>query len=98
MGRFLRLTSTGTPRQYDEASSLPIYDEYVTIGSGGLATGSPLTLPSSKTYTSNELEVFFRGQALETVLDYNYYGSGARTAITFTFDLVQGDIIRFRIG
>lgn len=97
MGRFLRLTSTGAPRMYDEASAAPIYDEEVSIGAGGLSTGSPLTLPLGQTYTSDELEVYLNGQRIDSVLDFNFYGSAPRTAVTFTFDLVQGDYIRFRI-
>jgi hypothetical protein len=96
MGRFLRLVN-GVPRMYDEASSVSIYDETVTLGVGGLTTGQPMTLPSSKTYTGPELGVYFNGQRIEDVLDYTWYGSAPRTQVAFTFDLVEGDKIRFII-
>jgi len=34
---------------------------------------------------------------MHDVFDYNYVGSGTRTQITMTFDLVAGDVIRFRV-
>lgn len=96
MAKFLQLVN-GVPRMVSESSSLTIYDQSVTIGAGGLATGAPLTLPNSQTYTDYELEVYFNGQRVEDSLDYNFVGVAPRTQITFTFDLVQGDIVRLRI-
>lgn len=86
----------GVPRMTAE-SAVTIYDVDTVIGGGGLTTGSALTLPSARTYTSAELEVYLNNVRLESVADYNYVGSGARTQISFTFDLVQGDVVRFRI-
>ena len=99
MGKFLRLTSTGALRQYDEGGgSVSIYDQEVTIGGSGLATGSPLSLPASQTYTGDELDLYLNGQFIDSVLDYNYYGSGAPyTQVSFTFDLLDTDRIRFHI-
>lgn len=95
MGKFLRLVN-GVPRMQDEASSVTIYDEEIEL-SATLTTGNPLTLPSSGTYNSDELEVYLNGQRLNSVVDYNYYGSVPRTAVSFTFDLVDGYKVRFRV-
>ena len=96
MAKFLTLVN-GVPRMVSESSSLTIYDQTTVIGVGGLATGSPLTLPNAQTYTGDELEVYFNGQRVEDVLDFNWVGTAPRTQVTFTFDLVQGDAIRLRI-
>jgi len=97
MGNFLRL-SNGVPRSFSEASGTPIYDENVTIGGGGLTTGVALTLPSSRTYDSSELEVYLNNVRLTSVLDYNYVGgSSPRTQVSFTFDLLATEVVRFRI-
>jgi hypothetical protein len=74
-----------------------IYDQETTIGVGGLTAGTALTLPSSQTYTSSELEVYMSGQFLNVTDDYTYVGTAPHTQVTFTFNLVQGDVIRFRI-
>lgn len=96
MTQFLTLVN-GVPRMRSESSSLTIYDEEVEIGAGGLTTGTALSLPESGSYNSDELEVYLNGQRLDVLLDYNYYGTVPRTAVTFTFDLVHYDVIRFRI-
>lgn len=96
MGKFLRLVN-GRPKLLDEGSSPAIYDEAVTVGVGGVGTGSPVTLPSNRTYDSLELEVYLNGQRLDDVVDYNYVGIAPRTQVSFTFDLVEGDLVRFRI-
>ena len=94
MGKFLRLTN-GVPRSFDEASSTPIYDESIDVVSI-ITTGTPVTLPSGGTYDSQELEVYFNGQVLDDVTDYNFVGSAPRTQVAFTFQLEIGDKIRFR--
>ena len=96
MGRFLRIYN-GVARSFDEASSISIYDQSVTILGGGLSTGLPLTLPTSQTYSNIELEVYLNGVRLEPIADYSYVGSIPRTQISFTFDLIATDVIRFRI-
>lgn len=97
MGRFLRI-SNGAARSFDESSSPTIYDQNSTIGGGGLTTGTPLTLPSSQTYDSSELEVYLNNVRLTPVLDYNYVGaSPPRTQVSFTFDLLATEVVRFRI-
>ena len=96
MGKFLRLVN-GVPRMQDEGASIPIYDETYTVGVGGVTTGSPISLPSSQTYNSEELEVYLNGQRLDDTIDYNYIGSVPRTQVSFTFDLLENDLIRFRI-
>jgi len=96
MAKVLRLVN-GLPRMIDEASSVVIYDETSVIGPGGVTTGASFTLPAGRTYIGIELEIYLNGQRLEDVLDYNFVGSGSRTQVSFTFDLVQGDVVRFRI-
>ena len=88
----------GIPRMTSDPSTATIYDQIVTVGVGGLTTGTAMTLPSSQTYNSSELEVYLNGQIIDSVLDYNYVSSPPRTQVTFTFNLVQGDQVRFRIS
>ena len=92
MGSALRALK-GMPR----ISSSVIYDEFITIGVGGLTAGATLTLPSSQTYTDVDLEVSLEGEILDVVQDYNYVGSAPRTQITTVIDLLEGEKIRFRI-
>lgn len=87
----------GIPRMIDESASPTIYDETSTIGVGGLSTGSPLTLPSAQTYDSSELEIYLNNIRIEDVIDYNYVGIVPRTQVSFTFDLLETDIVRFRV-
>lgn len=96
MGRFLRI-SNGVARQFDESATPIIYDETVIVGGGGLTTGSPLTLPDAQDYTADELEVYLNSIRLQPVADYNYVGVAPRTQITFTFDLLASEAVRFRI-
>lgn len=94
MGRFLRIIN-GVPRSFEESSSPAIYDETLNVVST-ITTGTPVTLPVSGTYDSAELEVYLNGQRLTVIEDYGYVGTPPRTQVTFTFDLISGDKIRFR--
>lgn len=94
MAKFIRLVN-GVPRHQDE-TTVSIYDQIYTV-SGTITTGTAITLPSSGTYSSSELEVRLNGQRLEPIYDYNYVGSGTRTQISMTFDLVDSDRLRFRV-
>lgn len=102
MGKFLRLVN-GVPRSANEAGSTPIYDESVILVAaspsagqmlGPISTGVLVTLPLGESYVGEELEVYLNGQRLEDVVDFNFSNS---TQVAFTFDLVVGDRIRFRI-
>ena len=95
MGRFLRLAN-GVATSFDESSTPTIYDQTFTVGST-ITSGTAITLPASGQYTAAELEVYFNGQRVEITDAYNYVGSPPRTQITFTFDLVATDRIRFRV-
>lgn len=86
----------GFARMAVEAGAPTIYDQESTIGST-LTTGSSLTLPASQTYTADELEVYINNIRLTRVADYNFVGSAPRSQVNFTFDLVVGDKVRFRI-
>lgn len=90
----------------DESGSPTIYDESLKVVSGTpgaeeiagpINAGVHITLPGSKTYDSAELRVYMNGQLLESVLDYTYEGVAPRTELSFTFQLVIGDVIRFII-
>jgi hypothetical protein len=106
MGRFLRLIN-GVPRSFDEANTVPIYDQSLTLVSGApangnqitgpITTGTNVTLPGGQTYNSTNLEIYLNGDRLEAVFDYNYVGSVPRTQVAFTFDLVVGDRLDFRV-
>lgn len=102
MAQVLSLVN-GVPKMVQESAATTIYDEHLTVisgtaganeVSGPISTGSPVTLPGSKSYTGEELEVYLGGQRLEDVFDYNHNTS---TTVTFTFDLEVGDRLRFRI-
>jgi len=95
MGKFLRLVN-GIPMSLTESGSPVIYDQEITRVAS-LTTGSPLTLPLSQTYDSLELEVYLNNIRLTPTDDYAYEGSVPRTQISFTFDLIIGDAVRFRI-
>ena len=86
--------SSGVPHLAVEPAGA-VYDETTSVGST-ITTGTNVTLPASGTYTSLELEVYLNGQQLEDVSDFNYVGSPPRTQVQFTFDLVAGDLLRFR--
>lgn len=106
MGKKLQLVN-GIPKMIDESATPPIYDEYIDIVASGasgdnalnvpVAAGTPITLPNSGTYISEELEVYIGGQRLEDFVDYNYVGTGVRSQISMTFDLEVSDRIRFRV-
>jgi hypothetical protein len=95
--------SNGLPRMIEESSAPTIYDETLEVVSSGagagqingpITAGTPVTLPSSQTYTGDELEVYLDGSRLVPVLDYTFNSS---TTVAFTFELKAGDVIRFRI-
>ena len=102
MGNFLRL-SNGVPKSFAESSSPTIYDqtlEVVASGAGAGQINGPInagvnvSLPSGQTYTSAELEIYLAGDRLKPIFDYSYASS---TQVQFTFQLIVGDILRFRI-
>jgi hypothetical protein len=93
LASFLRL-SNGVARSFAESSSTPMYEATYVV-SGTLTTGTAITLPSSQTYNSTELEVHLNGQFLEPGIDYNYVGIVPRTQISFTFDLLDAERVLF---
>ena len=96
MAKFLRLIN-GIPRMVEESGIAGIYDESTVIGVGGVSTGVGISLPLSQTYTGDELEVYLNGVRQEPVYDYTFLGVAPRTQVSFTFNLLQGEIVRFRI-
>ena len=105
MGNFLRLVN-GRPKSFAESSSITIYDQSLTVvpsGAGAnqingpVTAGTSVTIPGSQTFTAAELQVYLNGDRLEPLFDYTYVGSPPRTQLQFTFDLVVGDRLDFRI-
>lgn len=74
-----------------------IYDQIYSVGST-ITSGTPVTLPSSGSYTGNELEVYLNGIFLS--FDSNGWqtsgGGPTYTAVTFAGNLINGDYIHFR--
>ena len=104
MAKVLSLVS-GIPRMVDR--DVAIYDERIEIVAssptgnqlvGPISSGTSVTLPSGQEYQAAELEVDFRGQLLKPVYDYNYVGMAPHTQVAFTFDLLVGDSIDFRVA
>jgi len=97
----------GVPRMKAESGSPTIYDDYITIVESGasgeneldgpITSGTSITLPNSGTYDSANLEVYLNDLRLEDVEDYTYVGVAPQTQIQFTFEIVVGDRIRFRV-
>jgi hypothetical protein len=94
------------PLIYDQSVSI------VSSGGGGsgstslngpISSGTAITLPGSETFTLNtnsvpNLQVYLNGDRTEQTFDWNVSGGGpSYTALTFTFNLVVGDRIDFRI-
>lgn len=107
MANYLALVN-GVPRQSVLPGTQTIYDQSLTIVASGatgsnqmngpVASGASVTLPASQTYTGAELNVYLNGDRLESVFDYVYVGTGStKTQIQFTFGLVVGDRVDFRI-
>lgn len=93
----------GVPRMRAEAAAPSIYDETLEVVSGTagagevqgpISAGTPVTLPDSKTYTGDELEVWLDGDRLVPIFDYTFDSS---TTVAFTFEIKVGDTLRFRI-
>ena len=72
-----------------------IYNETLVIGAGGVSTGVAVSLPNSGNYLGEELQVNLNSSPLENGADYEYVGSGVKTQVAFTFDLVENDEITF---
>jgi hypothetical protein len=92
LGKFTRLVG-GVLKSFDESSSLTIFDNQVTVGST-ITTGTSVTIPGGQSYTGEQLEVYLNGQRLKLTDDYNSVSS---TQVNFTFDLLAGDKVRYRI-
>ena len=93
----------GVPRMVEESASPAIYDQTLKVVAaspgageilGPISAGTPVTLPSGQTYTSNELETYLSGNRLIPVFDYSFTSS---TSVSFTFQLIVNDVIRFRV-
>jgi hypothetical protein len=101
MASFLRLFN-GIAKSFAESGSTTIYDQTLEVvaaspGAGQILpvnAGVAITLPSGQTYTGDELQVYLNGLRLDNVFDYNTPSS---TTISFTFNIVAKDIIRFYI-
>jgi len=99
MGKRLSLVN-GVPRMVNDQT---IYDEtllVVTSGAGAgeingpIAANTAITLPSSQTYTGNELELYLDNERLIPTKDYTFNSS---TTVKLTFIAAVDDTLRFRI-
>lgn len=79
-----------------EDAAISIYDETLVVGAGGITTGTNITLPSGGDYTGDDLEVYLNGDFMDLDIDWNTVGAAPRTQIQMTFNLVEGDRLRFR--
>ena len=95
MAKFLQIIN-GIPRMITETAAVTIYDQTTTLVAG-VTTGVAVTLPASGTYTGEELELRLNGVKMDSGIDYNFVGSPPRTQVSFTFDLVIGDQLNFRV-
>ena len=107
MGSFLRLVN-GQQRSFQESASQTIYDQLLTVVAGTAANsnqvqgpitaGVAIALPNSRTYTGLELQIVLNGVTQENVFDWNFSGGGAPySAVSFTYQILVGDTITFRI-
>lgn len=96
MSKTLQIVN-GIARLRDFPIVSEIYDQIYTA-SGTVTAGTNITLPASGTYSGAELKVFFNGQILTLTSDYSYVGSGSRTQIQLTFDIFNGEQLRFKKG
>ena len=79
-----------------DVSSTSTYQE--SHSPGYVEALTPITLPNSGSYEGSELQVFLN-QALQRVGDhYNYVGTGTKTQIAFTSDILETDIITYIVG
>jgi hypothetical protein len=102
---FLTLVN-GVPRQ--QTNIQIIYEQNIDVISGVAANsnqiqgpvtaGTQIVLPLAQTYISVDLEIYLNGDRLNPILDYSYVGTGSRTRVALTFDLVVGDTLVFRIN
>lgn len=93
MTKVLQLVN-GIPRMVTTASL--IYDQLFTI-SGTITSGTSITLPSSGSFVGADLQVYVNGVIQELTNDYTYVGSSPYTQVTFTYNLLTTDTLRFRI-
>ena len=95
MAKFITMVD-GIPTLQDETIGITIYEANYNVNST-ITTGTPVTLPNAGEYTGIELEVYLNGQLLEVGVDYSYIGVAPRTQISFAFDLLDGDVVKFRV-
>ena len=97
MSRAITIVS-GIPRLRGVYASTPqVYDTSIVVGGGGITAGTPIELPNNQTYTDLDLQVFLNGSAMTPVVDWGTVGGTPRSSIAMTFDLVEGDQLRYRI-
>lgn len=62
---------------------------------GNISAFTAITIPDSETYEGKELKVYLNGVLQVVLSDYNYVGSGSKTQIAFTKDIVTTDTISY---
>ena len=87
----------GVWRQNTVPGTVDPYEEMYSVVSD-ITAGTNVTLPSSRNYQGDELFVFLNGQMISAGSEYNYVGTGTRTQVVFTVDLLAGDVVLFRVA
>jgi hypothetical protein len=95
MAKVLRIVS-GIPTLVTVQDPLPAVYSQILTGQT-ISSGTPVTLPASRTYNSSELGIYRNGQRLLLTTHYSYNGSVPRTQVTFTFNITSTDEILFEI-
>lgn len=94
MSKVLKLVN-GEPKMVAiSVADTSIYNGQLNVASP-ITAGTSVTLPSSGTYNSTELNIFLNGARLYFTEDYTHVGSAPRTQVQFLFDLVVGDQLLF---
>lgn len=96
MGKFLRL-SNGVARSFEEAAGTPAYNEVIDVASD-ISAGTPVTLPNSGTYEDKEILIFVNGKYIQLGEGWNLVGVAPRTQVSFSDDILTGDLISFYIN
>ena len=97
MGTALRAVN-GMPRMQSVpgSDSSGIYDETLTVPSGGYPQSTNVTLPNSGEYDGVDLKVYKNGIFLEPGEDYDYVGTAPRTQIEILrTDVEENDLLHF---
>lgn len=100
VGKKPKLSSTGSSVYREEILIVDDTPQNAQELTGPIASSTAITLPSSQTYSGDELQVKLNGLDLVPLRDYNFVGAGpSRTQISMTFTLdgsrADPDVLEF---